>query len=186
MTFTLAAPSNEGHRSRLNSNVHIRTCYLSDISFTACQSVGIGYSPSYRPLVNWAQRDAAVIGALTTLGATKLRWRVWKYVDQPWHTGHRGNHPRLPRVYCQLRLKSVAADQEAGTGSGGLATGSDPTAERGRVADFTRETLPGERRCRTLNLRDKGVREVFTNDVDTSLLAERIIRVRIRETMDCI
>lgn len=45
------------------------------------------------------------------------------------------------------------------------------------VVDFTRETLSGERRCRKLNLRDNGVREVFTIDVDISLPAERVIRV---------
>ena len=37
----------------------------------ACQAIGLGRTTYYRPVVNWAQRDAAVIEALTTLGATK-------------------------------------------------------------------------------------------------------------------
>lgn len=70
----------------------------------ACQAVGLGRATYYRPVVNWAQRDAAVIEALTTLGATKPRWGFWKYVNRLRNTGHRWNHKRLWRVYCQLRL----------------------------------------------------------------------------------
>jgi hypothetical protein len=44
----------------------------------ACQAVGLGRAMYYRPVVNWAQRDAPVIEALTTLGATKPRWGFWK------------------------------------------------------------------------------------------------------------
>ncbi len=58
----------------------------------------------YRPLVDWACRDAAVIEVLTTLGTTKPRRGFWKYVDQLWLTGYRWNHKRLWRVYCRLRL----------------------------------------------------------------------------------
>jgi hypothetical protein len=49
----------------------------------ACQAIGLGRATYYRPLVNWAQRDASVIEALTTLGATNPRWGFWKYVDRP-------------------------------------------------------------------------------------------------------
>ena len=34
----------------------------------ACQAVGLSRATYYRPLVDWARRDAAVIEALTTLG----------------------------------------------------------------------------------------------------------------------
>jgi putative transposase len=70
----------------------------------ACQAVGLGRATYYRPLVNWAQRDASVIEALTTLGATKPRWGFWKCVDRLRNTDHRWNHKRLWRVYRQLRL----------------------------------------------------------------------------------
>lgn len=36
----------------------------------ACQAVGLGRATYYRPGVDWARRDAPVIEALTTLGAT--------------------------------------------------------------------------------------------------------------------
>ena len=44
----------------------------------ACQSVGLSRASYYRPVVNWAQRDATIIEALTTLGETQPRWGFWK------------------------------------------------------------------------------------------------------------
>ena len=46
----------------------------------ACQAVGLSRATYYRPVVDWAHRDAAVMEALTMLGATKPRWGFWKYV----------------------------------------------------------------------------------------------------------
>ena len=40
----------------------------------ACRAVGLHRATYYRPLVDWARRDAAVIAALTTLVAAKSRW----------------------------------------------------------------------------------------------------------------
>ena len=70
----------------------------------ACQAIGLSRATYYRPVINWAQRDAPVIEALTLLGATKPRWGFWKYVDRLRLDGQRGNHKRLWRVYCHLRL----------------------------------------------------------------------------------
>ena len=39
----------------------------------ACAVVGLGRATYYRPLVNWARRDAPVNAALTTLVAAKSR-----------------------------------------------------------------------------------------------------------------
>ena len=38
----------------------------------ACQVVGVGRATYYRPVVDWAQRDAPVIEALTTLRETNV------------------------------------------------------------------------------------------------------------------
>ena len=54
--------------------------------------------------MGWARRDAPVIEALTTLGATRPRWGFWTYVDRPRCTGHRWHNKRVWRVYGQLRL----------------------------------------------------------------------------------
>jgi putative transposase len=70
----------------------------------ACQAVGLSRATYYRPLVDWARRDAPVIAALTTLVTVQPRWGFWKYVDRLRNTGQQWNHKRLWRVYCQLRL----------------------------------------------------------------------------------
>ena len=40
----------------------------------AYQAVRLSRATYYRPLVDWARRDAPVIEALTMLGTTKPRW----------------------------------------------------------------------------------------------------------------
>jgi putative transposase len=45
------------------------------------------------------------------------------------------------------------------------------------AVDFMSDTLYGGRRFRTFNLLDEGVREVLAIEVDTSLPAERVVRV---------
>jgi putative transposase len=66
----------------------------------ACAAVGLGRATYYRPRVDWAQRDAPVIAALTTLVAVKSRWGFWKCVDRLRLDGHGWNHKRLWRIYC--------------------------------------------------------------------------------------
>jgi hypothetical protein len=54
----------------------------------ACRAVGLGRATYYRPLVDWARRDAPVIVALTALVAAKSRWGFWKSCDRLWLDGH--------------------------------------------------------------------------------------------------
>ena len=143
----------------------------------ACQAVGLGRATYYRPVVNWAQRDAPVIEALTTLGATKPRWGFWKYVDRLRCTGHRWNHKRVWRVYCQLRLNLPRCTKKRL-----LTRPAQPLVVRPQpnaiwALDFMSDTLYGGRRFRTFNILDEGVREVLAIEVDTSLPAERVLRV---------
>lgn len=128
-------------------------------------------------MVKWAQRDALVIEALPTLGATKPRWGFWKYVDRLRLDGQRWNYKRLWRMYCQLRLNlprrtkkwlPVRLRQP-------LEVISQPNAVW--AVDFVSDTLYGGRRFRTLNVLDEGVREGLAIEIDTSLPAERVIRV---------
>ncbi len=62
----------------------------------AYQSVGLNRASYYRPVVNWAQHDAPIIEALTTLSETQPRWGFRKYVGRLRNAGHRWNHKRLP------------------------------------------------------------------------------------------
>jgi len=139
--------------------------------------VGLGRATYYRPGVNWAQRDAAVIEALTTLGATKPRWGFWKYVNRLRNTGHRWNHKRLWRVYCQLRLNVPRQTKKRLPIRFRQPLVVVPQPNTVWAVDFMSDTLYGGRRFRTLNILDEGVREVLAIEVDTSLPAELVIRV---------
>ena len=143
----------------------------------ACQAAGLSRATYDRPVVNWAQRDGPVIEALTTLGATKPRWGFWKYVDRLRFTGHRWNHKRLWRVYCQLRLNLPRRTKKRIPARVVQPLDVIPQPNVVWAVDFMSDTLSGGRRFRTLNLLDEGVREVLAIDVDTSLPAERVVRV---------
>jgi hypothetical protein len=69
----------------------------------ACQAVGLGRATYYRPMTNWAHRDAPLIEALTTLGATNPRWGFWKYVDRLRLTGTYIISPRKSVSLCEHR-----------------------------------------------------------------------------------
>jgi putative transposase len=125
----------------------------------------------------WAQRDAPVIEALTTLGATKPRWGFWKYVDRLRFTGHRWNHTRVWRVSCQLRLNLPRRTKKRLLTRPAQPLGVLPHPNAVWAVDFMSDTLYGGRRFRTFNILDEGVREVLAMEVDTSLPAERVIRV---------
>jgi putative transposase len=143
----------------------------------ACQAGGLSRATFYRPLVDWARRDAAVIEALTMLGITNPRWGFWKYVDRLRNTGYRWNHKRLWRVYCQLRLNLPRRTKKRVPARVVQPLDVIPQPNVGWAVDFMSDTLYGGRRFRTFNILDEGVREVVAIEVDTSLPAERVIRV---------
>jgi len=143
----------------------------------ACQAVGLARASYYRPLVDWAQRDASVIAALTTLVAAKNRWGFWKCVDRLRLDGHRWNHKRLWRVYRRLRLNLPRRTKKRLPTRPVQPMAVIPQPNAVWAVDFMSDTLYGGRRFRTFNLLDEGVREALAIEVDTSLPAERVIRV---------
>lgn len=143
----------------------------------ACRAVGLGRATYYRPRVDWARRDAPVIAALTTLVAAKSRWGFWKCRDRLRLDGHPWNHKRLWRVYCQLRLNLPRRTKKRLPSRLRQPLTVIPQPNTVWAVDFMSDTLYGGRRFRTLNVLDEGVREGLAIEVDTSLPAERVIRV---------
>ena len=143
----------------------------------ACAAVGLGRATYYRPLVDWARRDAPLIAALTTLVAAKSRWGFWKCCDRLQLDGHPWNHKRLWRVYCHLRLNLPRRTKKRLPLRLRQPLVVLPKANAVWAVDFMSDTLYGGRRFRTLNVLDEGVREGLTIEIDTSLPAERVIRV---------
>jgi putative transposase len=112
----------------------------------ACHVVGLGRATYYRPLVEWARRDAPVIAALTTLVAAKSRWGFWKCYARLRLDGHRWNHKRVWRVYCQLRLNRPRRTKKRlpARVRQSLVVGPQPNAVW--PVDFMSDTLYGGRR----------------------------------------
>ena len=143
----------------------------------ACRAVGLGRATYYRPLVDWARRDAPVIAALTTLVAAKSRWGFWKCCDRLRLDGHPWNHKRLWRVYCQLRLNLPRRTKKRLPIRLRQPLTVVPQTNMVWAVDFMSDTLYGGHRFRTLYVLDEGVREGLAIEIDTSLPAERVIRV---------
>ncbi len=143
----------------------------------ACRAVGLSRATYYRPLVDWAWRDAPVIAALTSLVAAKSRWGFWKCCDRLRLDGHPWNHKRLWRVYRQLRLNLPRRMKKRLPSRLRQPLTVIPQPNAVWAIDFMSDTLYGGRRFRTFNLLDEGVREVLAIEVDTSLPTERVIRV---------
>ena len=138
---------------------------------------GLGRATSYRPLVDWARREAPVIAALTTLVAAKSRWGFWKCCDRLRLDGHPWNPKRLWRVYCQLRLNLLRRTKKRLPLRLRQPLVVVPQPNVVWAVDFMSDTLYGGRRLRTFNILDEGVREGLAIEIDTSLPAERVIRV---------
>ena len=143
----------------------------------ACQAVGLGRATYYRPQIEWARRDAPVIAALTTLVAAKPRWGFWKCWARLRLDGHGWNHKRLWRVYRQLRLNLPRRTKKRLPTRPRQPLVVIPQPNTVWAVDFMSDTLYGGRRFRTLNILDEGVREGLAIEIDTSLPAERVIRV---------
>jgi len=97
-------------------------------------------------------------------------------VDRLRNTGHRWNHKRLWRVYCQLRLNLPRRTKKRVPARVVQSLIVLPQPDAVWALDFMSDTLYGGRRFRAFNILDAGVREVLAIGVDTSLPAERVIR----------
>lgn len=143
----------------------------------ACQATCLARSTWYRPAGNAMLGDGSLIDALQAVIARHGRWGFWKCFRRLRLDGHGWNHKRVWRVYCQLKLNLPRRTKKR-----------LPARERQTLAvpmqanvlwsmDFMADTLYGGRRFRTFNVLDEGVREAVAIEIDTSLRAERVIRV---------
>jgi len=143
----------------------------------ASRAVGLGHATYYRPVMEWARRDAPVIAALTAVVTTHPRWGFWKCFTRLRLDGHLWNAKRVWRVYCQLRLNLPRRTKKRLPVRLRHPLTVVPAPNAVWAVDFMSDTLYGGRRFPTLNILDEGVREGLAIEVDTSLPAERIIRV---------
>ncbi len=143
----------------------------------ATRAVGLSRAAWYRrPDEARASRDRPIIDALNVLVEGHPRWGFWMCFDRLRLDGHRWNHKRVWRVYCEMKLNLPRRKKRR-------VPVREPqsleVAARPNVIwslDFMSDALYGGRRFRTLNVLDEGVREALKIVIDTSIPSGRVVR----------
>lgn len=121
--------------------------------------------------------DCEIIEALQKLVGKHPRWGFWKCFDRLKLSGKTWNHKRVYRVYKALGLNQKRRTKKRLPVRERQSLEVVNEANRTWSLDFMSDALYCGRRFRTLNVLDEGVREVLGIEIDTSLSAERVVRV---------
>lgn len=143
----------------------------------SCECVGMSRAGWYRAPQDELKRDQELIDALNGLVEEFPRSGYWKYVDVLANRGYPWNHKRIYRVYCALGL-----NQPRRTKRRLPERDPKPLVVPQRVnqvwsADFMSDALYQGSKFRLFTLIDDYNREAVEIEVDTSLRAERLVRV---------
>ena len=141
-------------------------------------------SAYYHAPRDWPTHDRAIIDALNQLVEAHPRWGVWKYIARLRVLGHPWNHKRIYRVYRQLKLNQPRRTKRRLPKRPSLPVFVPEGANEVWSADFMSDALYHGSRFRTFNIIDDFNREALAIEIDTSLRAERIIRVLERLKAD--
>ncbi len=91
--------------------------------------------------------------------------------------GHLWNHKRVYRVYCQLKLNLKRKHKRRIPSRNPLPLAVPFAANQVWSADFMQDALWDGRRFRTFNVIDDFNREALAVEVDTSISAQRVVRI---------
>lgn len=131
----------------------------------------------YRRPRDWRKADAEVIDGLNDVLRKSPQAGFWKCYTRLRLKGISWNHKRMYRVYCLMglnlkrRVKRVLPKREPKP----LEVIDYP--DKQWALDFMYDTLYCGKPFRTLNVIDEGTRECLAIEVDTSLPAQRVVRV---------
>ena len=162
-------------QDKRESAQHLRDFGLSVLK--ACLLTGLSRASFYRRPKCWREVDAEVIGALNEVLQKSPQAGFWKCYRRIRRQGYRFNHKRVYRVYCAMglnlprRVKRLLPKREI------IPLEVARAANQQWALDFMHDSLYCGKRFRTLNVIDEGTRECLAIEVDTSLPAERVIRV---------
>jgi putative transposase len=143
----------------------------------ACAAAKLSRSTYYRPVIDWHDRDAEVADALNMLLEHHPRWGFWTCFDHLRFKGFEWNHKRVYRVYRKMGLNHKRRAKKRIPNRERIPLEVEAKSNVSWGIDFMQDTLYSGRCFRTLNVLDEGVRECLAIEVDTSLPAERVIRV---------
>jgi putative transposase len=141
----------------------------------ACRTVNLNRC-TYR---YQAQRpdDQAVVQELQHLAESQPRWGCRKMTDYLRNQGHRWNHKRIRRIYRDLALNLHRKPKKRLAARTALALGVPVQSDVTWSLDFMSDSLSSGRAIRTLNIIDDYNREALWIEIDTSLPADRVVRV---------
>lgn len=143
----------------------------------SCRAMNLSRSAWYRAPADRQAADRPVIERLNEVVSRHGRWGFWKCFHWLRQRGAPWNHKRVHRVYREMMLNLPRRAKRR------LPTRVRQPLEAPRIPDqlwsmdFMSDALYHGKRFRTLNVFDEGVREALAIEVDTSLPAERVIRV---------
>jgi putative transposase len=141
----------------------------------ACQVLNLSRSvfryQSQRP------EDGEIEKALLVLAGRKPCWGFGKMLAYLKRSGQGWNHKRIRRVYCELRLNLRVKPRKRLPKRIPQPLVQPEHANQSWSLDFMSDSLASGRAFRTLNILDDFNREALWIEVDTSLPAERVIRV---------
>jgi len=142
-----------------------------------CAALKFARSAYYQTPRDWQARDREIMDALSQLVDAHPRWGVWKYIRRLRALGYGWNHKRIYRIYRQLGLKQPRRTKRRLPKRPSLPVFVPEGPNEVWSADFMSDALYHGSRFRTFNLIDDFNREALAIEIDTSLCAERIIRV---------
>jgi len=122
--------------------------------------------------------DPQIEQELHQLAERKRSWGYGKMIDYLKHQGYGWNHKRIYRVYCDLGLNLRRKPKKRLPARIAQVLAQPAQANQSWSLDFMSDSLSSGRAFRTLNILDDYNREALWIEVDTSLPAERVIRVR--------
>ncbi|MDA7916365.1 IS3 family transposase [Verrucomicrobia bacterium] len=143
----------------------------------ACKSMSIARSTWYRKPSKESSKDDEVIEKLNEVAGKFGRWEFWKCFhwmrlqDLGW------NHKRVLRIYREMGLNLPRRTKKRLPARVKQPLDAPARVNRMWSMDFMHDTLYHGQRFRVRNLFYEGVREATRIEVDTSLPAERVVRV---------
>lgn len=121
--------------------------------------------------------DQEIRNELQTLAERKPRWGFKKMNAYLKNQGFHWNHKRIYRVYCEMNLNLRVKPKKRLPSRDPKPLVVPIAANISWSLDFMSDSLVSGRAFRTLNIIDDFNQEAIWIEVDTSLPAERVIRV---------
>lgn len=121
--------------------------------------------------------DEPIIQILKEVAGQQTTWGVDKMTDFIRQEHPEWNHKRIRRIYCELGLNLRVKRKKRLPSRSPKPLTQPKRSNQSWSLDFMSDSFAGGRPFRTLNILDDFNREVVWIEVDTSLPAERVIRV---------